>query len=166
MLLCSVDVLLTLNAASVAGELGSAELARSPGTTVGALPMTRMSNGSSAAASGSASGSEPPPGAATGPGTRVSSDSSNGSPFAAVAIAPRIMPGTMPGLPGTSNRVLEGLDSLSRIGVEPPTALGAEDEQSLKGLTAVRVTRLTDLLPAAHLLACQSASPPHADVVD
>ncbi len=128
-------VLLTLRAASAAGELGSAEPMRSAATSC-ALPMTRMSNGSSAAASGSASGSESRSGAAIGPATHVSSDSSSGSPFEAVAVAP----GILPGMPSTSNRVLEGLDSLSRIGVTPPPALGAEDDQSMKGLTAVRVT--------------------------
>ena len=119
--------------------------------TSAALPTTpRMSvSSSSAAGSASASGSGPEPAsgsAGTGPSTRVSSDESgSGSPFAAVSVAPGIV---LPGLPAGGSRVLEGLDSLSRIGVTPPPALGAEDQQSLKGLTAVRP--FAELLPLAH----------------
>ena len=35
-------------------------------------------------------------------------------------------------------RFLQGLDSLGRIGVPPPRALGTDDQQSLKGISAVR----------------------------
>ena len=63
-------------------------------------------------------------------------------------------PGKAMGLalpPASDQRVYQGLDALGRIGVSPPSALGTGDEQSLKGLTAVRDPVLPPQLRAKHL---------------
>lgn len=105
--------------------------------------------------SGSGSGPEPRSAAAS-VSTRVSSIASSGAP----SVAGLTMLGLGAELPAGSQRVLEGLDTLGRIGVAPPAALGTNDEQSLKGLTAVRAVLGFRLRPDGSTISAKSIMSP------